>query len=723
MSRLRPLLLALLLAACSSSRQTAVVTDAPVLQIPPPPEVLPDPSPAPPPLSPGTSIADTATVGRFDSGRMWTFDAPPSAYFREEYGLNADSSWFARARLGALRFATYCSASFVSPSGLVMTNHHCARTSVTDVTRPGEKLLDTGFFARKVGDERKVDGLFVEQLEAGGRQARAEELEQRLTAEAARREAGLRVQVVALYSGARYSAYTFRRFDDVRLVMAPELQLGYFGGDPDNFTYPRYSLDYAFFRVYRNDQPYSAPHFFRFTNTGVSEGMPVFVVGNPGSTDRLATTAQLAFERDYTLPRNLNAIETRLSILGPYIEAHPAIADSADLRNAYFDLSNSQKSIAGGLGGLRDPYLMARKAAAERALAAGIDSTVTLRSRYGDVLRALTDLQRVKQATFSQQAAFAFFASPPYDSPILARSIYLTYLDALRRSGAGGGEAIGEVIEQIGKMPYWPDDLERAFIRLRMDELARYLGADNIVLQRILGGRSAEAFAEDLVARTALNDSSAVRRFLRSGFGSSGDAAVDVAQALFGLYLQTAQQQQNTAQAEQSLQGALSQARFTLYGDRIPPDASFSLRIADGRVMGYPYNGTRAPYFTTFYGLYDRHHSNPGSRDWALPDRWTSPPPAFDLSTPLNLVTTADITGGNSGSPLLNRNLEVVGLMFDSNIEALPNDYLYRSALGRSIAVDVRAILETLDELYDLDRLVTELTTGRLVHDEADADD
>ncbi|HYE58029.1 MAG TPA: S46 family peptidase, partial [Rhodothermales bacterium] len=256
------LFLALLLASCSASRQTATVTETPpVITALPPPEVIPEPAPFTPATS-ALTTTDTATVGRFDSGRMWTFDAPPTPYFQEEYGITADSAWFARARLGALRFATYCSASFVSPNGLVMTNHHCARESITEVTRPGEKLLDTGFFARTVGEEREVEGLYVEQLvavrdvtreivrdpvagqtreqEAGARQARAEELEQRLTADAERREAGLRVQVVPLYSGARYSAYTFRRFDDVRLVMAPELQLGFFGGDPDNFTYPRY---------------------------------------------------------------------------------------------------------------------------------------------------------------------------------------------------------------------------------------------------------------------------------------------------------------------------------------------------------------------------------------------------------------------------------------------------------------------------------------------------
>ncbi len=247
-----------------------------------------------------------------------------------------------------------------------------------------------------------------------------------------------------------------------------------------------------------------------------------------------------------------------------------------------------------------------------------------------------------------------------------------------------------------------------------MGELGRYLGADNIVLRRILGDRTPEAFAADLVARTALNDSAAVRRFVDKGFSNSGDAGTDVAQALFGLYLQTAQQQQNTAGAEEGLQAALSQARFTLYGDRIPPDASFSLRIADGRAMGYRYNGTTAPLFTTFYGLYDRHYANPGSADFALPARWLPAPSGFDLATPLNFVSTADITGGNSGSAILNQNLEVIGLVFDSNIEALPNDYLYRSTSGRSVSVDVRAILETLGKVYNLDRLVTELTTGRM---------
>ena len=731
----------LALAGCSASRQTATVTDRPAL--PPaaaPPEILPDPTPVATPASTSDARYDTVRAGRFDGGKMWTFDAPPTAYFQEAYGFTPDAAWFERARLGALRFAGYCSASFVSPGGLVMTNHHCARESVTDVSRTGENLLQNGFFSRALADERKVPELYVDQLvalrdvtadvyrgadrnatreqEAEGRRVRAEELQNRLEAEAKRRDATLEVQVISLYNGARYSAYTFKRYSDVRLVMAPEVDLGFFGGDPDNFTYPRYSLDYAFFRVYDGASPLRAASYYRVAPGGVTDGMPVFVVGNPGSTNRLASLAQLAFERDYTLPVQVEAIDRRMAALKSIVEA-----DSVDeaLRNAYFELSNSRKSTAGGLGGLRDPYLMARKAAAERALQAGIDSSAELRGRFGTVLRELADVQRGKQATQAQSAAFTFFASPPFDSPILARAIYLTYLDLLRRNNAPA-ETITETQKTLRGFGYFPADADRELLAVRMEELQRYLGADNIVVRRVLGGRDPRAFADDLVARTALRDSLRVKTFVERGFGCSGDPAVDVAQALFGLYLTTSQQEQGFTELESSLEAALGQARYQLYGDAVPPDASFSLRIADGRVAGYEYNGTQAPPYTTFYGLYDRNVSNPGDRDFALPARWRTPPAGFDLATPLNTVTTADITGGNSGSPLLNQNLEVVGLIFDSNIEALPNDYLYRNVRGRSVAVDIRAILETLGNVYDMDRLVLELTRGTVSRTEDEAD-
>ena len=748
---MRPLqfvpLVALVVAGCSASRETAVVRP-PVATTPAvaPPEYLPDPAATPAPSAApvaGTSDYDTVRAGRFDGGKMWTFDAPPAAFFRETYGIPADTAWFRRARLGALRFATYCSASFVSPGGLVLTNHHCARESVEKASRAGERLLERGFSAKALAEERTIPDLYVDQLvglrdvtddvrrglganlgpeaeaDALGNAARG--LQERLDAEAKRRDAGTTVQVVALYDGARYAAYTFRRYKDVRLVMAPELDLGFFGGDPDNFTYPRYSLDYAFFRVYDGGRPLAAQNYFRVAPGGVRAGDAVFVVGNPGSTNRLASLAQWAYEREVTLPTQIAALDRRLAVIDAYFAANPAAADSAALRNARFDLSNARKSTAGALAGLRDPYLVARKAAAERALQEGIAGNADLRARYGRTLDELARLQTTKRAEAPRASAFTFFGGDAYDSPTLLRAFYGFYLDLLRRAGQTG-EAVTNAQREARKLPYWPEPLERQMLALRLTEIRDALGESDVVVRRILGGRTPEAAAADLLARTTLRDSTKVRAVLDRGLAASGDAMTDVAQAVGGLFLQNLQQQEGVEGLESGLRANLARARFTLAGDAVPPDASFSLRIADGRVAGYEYNGTRAPAYTTFHGLFDRHASNPGDRDFALPERWTGTLPGFDRNTPLNLVTTADITGGNSGSPLLNADLALVGLVFDSNVEALPNEYLYRSEAGRSVAVDVRAILETLDDVYDMDRLVLELTRGTVAPTEAEAD-
>ncbi len=742
----RLLVVLVLVAGCSAPRQTAVITERPQAPAdttprPRPPDVIAITPPVTATSAERNPALDTVRAGRFDAGKMWTFDNPPLEYFREAYGFAPDTAWFRQARLGALRFATYCSASFVSPNGLVMTNHHCGRESVTDVSKEGENLLDSGFYASSLAEERKVDELFVDQLieirdvtadvyaaqrgiegragQAEARARQAEGLEEKLKADAQRRDPNLEVQVIALYDGAKYSAYTFRRYKDVRLVMAPELQLGFFGGDPDNFTYPRYALDVSFFRVYMDDKPFQSPYYFRWSTAGVDEGEPVFVVGSPGSTSRLATVAMLEYERDVALPAQLNALERRMDVLGRYIEAHPEEAEAHDLRNAYFDLSNSQKSFTGQLGGLRDPYLMARKRAAETRLAADIAGSDSLRGAAGTLLQEIANVQKARRSAAAQAEAFEFFASPPFDSPILTRATYAYFLTLLRRNGAPP-ETISDYRKQALEQPYWPASLEQRMVALRLRELRDVLGADHAVVRGVLAGGTPEGVAERLVNETALNDSTRYRKILDDGLGS--DAFADVAGAIVPLYLATAQAQQGYGETEDALLAGLAQARFALYGTNIPPDASFSLRIADGVVKGYDYNGTRAPWHTTFYGLYDRHYSHSGDSAWALPQRWLTPPATFSLRTPFNFVSTNDITGGNSGSPVLNRNLEIVGIAFDSNIEALPNEYVFRELAGRTVSVDARGILEALDDLYDADRIALELTTGRVYDTEAAAD-
>src|SRR5438034_4628513 len=339
--------------------------------------------PAPPP-SPTVPALDSTGMqpGRFDAGKMWTFDNPPLDYFREAYGFRPDSAWLARARLGALRFATYCSASFVSPRGLVLTNHHCSRENTGTVMRAGENFDSTGFYAATEADERRVPGLFVEQLLAiadvtaqvdsaltgvtgdealvQAREQATGALEQRLTAAA--RDSTIRIEVVSLYAGAQYAAYTYRRYDDVRLVLAPELAIGYFGGDDDNFTYPRYDLDFSLYRVYdASGQPLKTQNYFHWTKTGVREDEPVFVVGNPGSTSRLATVAELEYARDVRLPATLDLLKSRIAALEEWSRAEPGLAAARQVSTQIFEYANSVKAYEGQVAGLRDPVLLGRR--------------------------------------------------------------------------------------------------------------------------------------------------------------------------------------------------------------------------------------------------------------------------------------------------------------------------------------------------------------------------
>ena len=728
-------LVAFLAAGCASGRETAVVTERAEEPVRPTEEVVTVPESP----QPGAAAVE---VGRFDTGKMWTFDNPPLDYFEETYGFRPDSQWFAHARLGTLRLPN-CTASFVSPSGLILTNHHCARSSITDVEQAGENLLDDGFYAATLTSEREVEDLYAEQLieirditedvydipagaddedEAETRALRAEQIEERLDREAKDRDSTLTVEVIELYNGGQYSAYTFRRYEDVRLVMAPHLSIGAFGGDPDNFTYPRYSLDFSFLRAYGADgEPLASPDHFEWSTEGADEGDAVFVVGNPGTTSRLNTISQLLFERDYNLPQALDILGTRMDILAEYIEQHPDQVQEYDLRNAHHQISNQVKKNEGELAGLRDPMLIARRQAAENQLQREIAAVDSLQEEYGRVIQAIRVLQGSKEAAAAAGGAFTFFASPTIDSHVLVRSVYGYIISMMMQRGVGQDQ-VEELRETALDIENWPEELETEMLAARLRELRTYLGNSDPTVNRVLQGRSPHAVAEQIVANTALTDSASYADLLEDGYLSSGDPTVALAQALTPLFFSLQQQVNGLQNREQALNAAFARARFAIHGADIPPDATFSLRIADGVVASYPYNGTTAPPFTTFYGMYGHYYSYNGvSDEWSLPESWLTPPEDFDRSIEVNLVSTNDITGGNSGSPLLNADLEVVGLIFDSNIDALQNTYIYLDERGRAVSVDSRGILEALDDMYSADRLVEELTTGRLVQSEPGA--
>lgn len=680
---------------------------------------------------------DSVRTGRFDAGKMWTFEYAPATYFSETYGFAADAAWFTRVRMAALRIPG-CSAAFVSPRGLVATNHHCVRSRVTQVARPGETLLDDGFFAASLDAERPVPGMYADQLLAA--RDVSDEIFTAIDREAtdsarerARRDAGavvqgrlraefgsagdsIVVQVVALYHGGRHSAYVFRRFTDVRLVAAAELQLGFFGGDEDNFVYPRYALDFAFLRVYgRDGRPYATDDWFRWSRDGVRAGDAVFVIGNPGPTSRLLTVAQLEFQRDVQVPAMLDVVTAGLAAMRAYRTARPDEAEAWDIRNRMFGLSNTEKQSIGRLAALRDEAILGRKRAAERELRAAIAARPDLSRQFGDVFDRLAALQADKARLAREWRAFTQLTSGSAASAVLRRALAAhAWLNAPADSAAafrGRLLAIGAV----------PADLDRRLAAARFALMARALGpADSVVLA--LGGRSPEAAADALLSASVLADSGATAAAVAAGALGAADPALRLAAVLAPRLTAFTREAERIAAAERELASRLGRARFALYGRDIPPDATGSPRVTDGVVRSYEAGGTTVPPHTTFYGMYDRYRSHGAGTSWDLPRRWRTPPAGLDLGTPLNFVSTADTYGGNSGSPAIRPDLSLVGFNFDRNMEGLSRDFIYLPERGRNIMVDARAILAALDHAYDLDRIVQELVTGRVFATEAEAD-
>lgn len=674
--------------------------------------------------------ADTMRAGRYDAGKMWTFEYPPDRYFSSTYGFTADSAWFTRARLAALRLPG-CSAAFVSPHGLVVTNHHCARDGISAVTKPGETLLDSGFVAGSLAEERKLPDFFVDQLLAV-QDVTDEILPQvdRATSDTARtrvrREAGnviqtrlktqyahagdsVWVQLVALYNGGRYSGYVFRRFTDVRLVAAPELQMGFFGGDPDNFTYPRYALDFSVLRIYGADgKPFETANWFTWGKDGVRPGDAVFVIGNPGSTSRLKAMSQLEYERAVSVPAQVGFLATRLDALHVFYDVHRAKGDSMDMRNWMFGVSNSLKSSQGRYGALLDPGIMARRRDAERQLAESLAAHREFRDRYGKLLERMADVQRRKATFAAPFRAFAFFPNGFAGSALARRAV-----NAARIAGASNDSA-GVFSRRAGAVGDLPRELEKRFLALELGDIVRAYGPSHPIAKAALMGQATpEAAAELLLSTSALADSTKAEIALSAGLPTTDPALVLAAELLPAMDA-FARDFGALGTEERELASNLGRARFAVYGKGVPPDGTFSPRIADGVVLGYAYNGTLAPPFTTFFGMYDRFRSNGPGTDWDLPYRWRTPPAGLDLGTPLDFVSTADTYGGNSGSPTVTKDLRLVGLNFDRNIDALVRDYIYLPERGRNVMVDVRAIQAALEKVYGARRVVQELLTGDL---------
>ncbi len=681
----------------------------------------------------GTVDPDTVHAGPHAMGKMWTFEYPPVEYFTNTYGFKADSAWFDRIRLSVLRIPG-CSASFVSSDGLVVTNHHCVRGAVARVTRPGETLLDSGFYAVTRDQERRIPGYYADRLVAAqdvseeilGAMDRAgtdaergtlrtqavDRIEKRLREQYDDGRSTIHVQIIPLYNGGRYSAYVFRRFTDVRLVAAAELQMGFFGGDSDNFTYPRYALDFGFLRVYDADgKPFHTDHWLAWGTKGVEQNDVVFVVGNPGRTSRLTTMAQLEYDRDVNVPAVVNALDERLQAMRAFYEADPVTGEKMDLRNRAFSLSNSLKAYSGRLDALQDPVVMAIRRDIERKFQAAVNADADLKARYGDVVQEIADIQQQKRELGPRHAAFLLLGSSRGSSVTLVRATLAAQWLAARAAHAPRDtvDAIRNRLLAVGDQPR---ALEQAMLAARLADFRRSLGPDDELTRVALGGATPDAAAASLLDASMFADSARTADAVRKGVVPDNDSALRIARVLLPLYADYSARYAALSARERNLAAALGRARFAIYGTAMPPDGSSSPRITDGVVLPYHYNGTTAPVYTTFYGVYDRFHSFGPDSEWNLPLRWRTPPPGLDLGTPLNFISTADTYGGNSGSPAITPDLHIVGLNFDRNIEGLSRDYVY-TLRGRNIMVDVRAIMAALKNVYHADRIVEELGGGR----------
>lgn len=682
---------------------------------------------------------DTIKAGRFDGGRMWTFDYPPLDWFKEAYGFTPDQAWLDDVRMSAIRFANYCSASFVSEDGLVMTNHHCARESVDNINQPGENLNETGFYATGLDDERKVPGLYVDQLvqirdvtaEVLAAMDKAETDADKLTArdnaikeieEKAGAESKLQADVVTFYNGGKYSLYLYKRYTDVRAVFVPEMKLGFFGGDEDNFTYPRYTYDCSFFRVYdENGTPLKTRHYYKWSKAGAKEGEPVFVVGNPGSTNRLNTTEQLEFNRDVQYPYIAGLLNARVEVLNAYAEKHPEKRDA--MITEVFSMANSQKAYNGQLAGLRDDRLMQRRRVFDREFKAAVMARPDLAAKYGhvwgEIAQSSAKMREIAPDLLALRSIPILASEYLSKASALARYAYEMAKPEADRPKSYQGRTADLTRRALGKFSQPDLVMEELVLTRQLAMMKRWLGEDDPIIKTALRGERCDVAARRLMAQTVLKDSVVLAQLV-DGLPGSLEQSNDVFIAMARMMVPRADAAQKSARESQARdqvnEGLLGRALFDVYGTAIPPDATFSLRIADGVVKGFEYNGTKAPSHTTFYGMYDRNASFEGQNSWSLPEKWLNPPKEFNLATPLNFVSTNDIIGGNSGSPMINRNKEVVGLIFDGNIESLPGDFIFaEDANNRTVSVHSSAMVEALRHIYKAQRIADELVNGKRV--------
>jgi hypothetical protein len=658
---------------------------------------------------------------------MWPLNRFPAALLQKTYGFTPTPQWLERAQLASVRLPG-CSGSIVSASGLVMTNYHCAVGCVEALSSKDRSLLETGFYAASQADERVCPGVQINQLTsitdvtervaastrdtqgeafAKARQAAFATIERECTT-----GDDVSCQVVTLYRGGKYDLYKYRRFSDVRLVFAPEFDTAFFGGDPDNFMFPRYNLDLAFMRLYDRGAPIQTTHRFPWSPGGAAAGDLVFVTGHPGTTLRQYTVSQLEFERDVRLPTDLSYSSERRGLL---TEFRRRGAEQARLAApALIAVENTLKVYRGQSAALADAALIERKRADEAALRRQIAAKADLHQRYGGAWDAIAAAGRGKRQPWLRAAAFGRLTG----SQLFGQAVTLVRLAAEQakpneqRLPEYTDSALATRRQQISAPRPYSKELDTVYFTHVLTHLREQLGLDDPAVKALLGHRSPEEVAAAAIDATRLDDA-AVRVELMKGGASAVEASTDPLIALAKAVDPFAREarrrlEQGVDAAIDRNQELVAQARFAVLGETVYPDATFSLRVSYGTVKGWIEGDREVPPFTTFQGLFERLT---GSPPFVLPGRWMERKSAVSLDTPFNLVADTDIIGGNSGSPLLDRQGRIVGLVFDGNIHSLGGEYWFDETKNRTVAVDSRGMREALTSVYQAGRILQEIDT------------
>ncbi len=666
---------------------------------------------------------------------MWPFNNVPRAEIKKKYGFEVTDEWLNKVRLASVRFNNGGSGSFVSPSGLVLTNYHIVEDIVGEVSTPEKDYAKEGFVARTRAEEIKAPSLELNVLQSiedvtsrvngavktgmsdaeafAARRAETSAIETEST-----KATGLRSDVVTLYQGGQYNLYRYKKYTDVRLVFVPEFQAAFFGGDPDNFNFPRFNIDMALVRVYENGQPVKPEHYFKWSTAGVKEGNLVFVTGNPGSTSRLNTVAHLEQLRDTSIPIVIRLLERREALLKKYMAMGEEQTRQA--QNDLNSVQNSLKVYRGQLKGLKDPALIARKQKEEQALRKAIADNSERQKMYGDAWDAIAKAHEAYPTYIRERRIFEQMAGFNSDLFGFARTLVRLAEENQKPNAQRLSEYTDARRASLELGLYSPAPIHKDLEELKLaDSLAfmvELLGADNELAKQVLAGKTPEARAKEMIEGTKLGDV-AFRKELAAGGKAAIDASTDPMIVVARMIDPKAREVRKRYESEltgveRSNYAKIARALFETEGTKLYPDATFTLRLSYGAVEGYMENGQKVPPFTTLGGLFARSDKFKHEFPYNLPKRWMEKKSAINLNTPFNFVSTNDIIGGNSGSPTINQNGELVGLIFDGNIQSLVGDFMYDASVNRAISVDSRGMLEVLKKVFGANEIVAELTAS-----------